>query len=130
MGACAISVISYLCPGLLQPLRGYIVPLLGLVMLGMGMTLRSADFVNVLRRPGAVTPGVALQCILMPFMAWTVSEALGLPIELAKFPVLAALPGAVFSIWHNISGSVLAAWWGRDQGLGAKDRFDQNIPNP
>lgn len=27
------------------------------------------------------------------------------------FSPLAALPGAIFSIWHNISGSVLAAFW-------------------
>lgn len=25
----------------------------------------------------------------------------------------AALPGAVFSVWHNISGGLLASWWGR-----------------
>ena len=34
-------------------------------------------------------------------------------VELTKFPVIAALPGAIFSIWHNISGSILAACWGR-----------------
>ncbi|MBB2155805.1 bile acid:sodium symporter family protein [Gluconacetobacter diazotrophicus] len=27
------------------------------------------------------------------------------------FGPLAALPGAIFSIWHNISGSALSAWW-------------------
>lgn len=27
------------------------------------------------------------------------------------FGPLAALPGALFSIWHNISGSALSAWW-------------------
>ena len=98
LGACAISVISYLYPGLLQPLKGYIVPLLGLVMLGMGMTLRPADFVNVLRRPGPVTLGVALQFILMPFMAWTVSEALGLPVELVLGMVLVgSCPGGTAS---------------------------------
>ena len=34
-------------------------------------------------------------------------------VELTKFPLIAALPGALFSIWHNISGSILAACWGR-----------------
>ena len=33
-------------------------------------------------------------------------------VELAKFPVIAALPGAIFSIWHNITGSILAGYWG------------------
>jgi BASS family bile acid:Na+ symporter len=25
----------------------------------------------------------------------------------------AALPGAIFSVWHNVSGSLLAAYWSR-----------------
>jgi len=29
------------------------------------------------------------------------------------FNPLAAVPGAIFSVWHNVSGSVLAAWWTR-----------------
>ncbi len=37
----------------------------------------------------------------------------GLSVALAVkyFNTVAALPGAVFSIWHNISGSMLAAYW-------------------
>lgn len=37
----------------------------------------------------------------------------GLSVALASqyFSGLAALPGAVFSVWHNISGSLLAAYW-------------------
>ncbi len=37
----------------------------------------------------------------------------GLSVALAVkfFTAAAALPGAIFSIWHNLSGSVLAAWW-------------------
>jgi BASS family bile acid:Na+ symporter len=39
----------------------------------------------------------------------------GLAVALAVkyFSVTAALPGALFSIWHNLSGSLLAGWWGR-----------------
>ncbi len=34
------------------------------------------------------------------------------------FNPLAAVPGAIFSVWHNVSGSVLAAWWTRkEKGL-------------
>lgn len=41
----------------------------------------------------------------------------GLAVALAfkYFPALSALPGAIFSIWHNLSGSLLASWWSRDQ---------------
>ena len=37
----------------------------------------------------------------------------GLAVALAAkyFTALAALPGAVFSVWHNISGSLLASIW-------------------
>jgi BASS family bile acid:Na+ symporter len=37
----------------------------------------------------------------------------GLAVALAQsyFSSLAALPGALFSIWHNITGSILAGYW-------------------
>ncbi|MGM0631752.1 MAG: bile acid:sodium symporter family protein [Pseudomonadota bacterium] len=39
----------------------------------------------------------------------------GLAVALANqfFTTSAALPGALFSVWHNLSGSALAAWWQR-----------------
>jgi BASS family bile acid:Na+ symporter len=39
----------------------------------------------------------------------------GLGVALAKeyFSILAALPGAIFSVWHNISGSLFAGYWTR-----------------
>ncbi len=44
----------------------------------------------------------------------------GLAVALATqyFTAKAALPGALFSIWHNISGSLLAAWWSRSPRTG------------
>jgi len=43
----------------------------------------------------------------------------GLAVALATlhFSPLAALPGAIFSIWHNISGSLLASYWRRNGGM-------------
>ncbi len=40
----------------------------------------------------------------------------GLAVALAMkyFTPLSALPGAIFSIWHNISGSILASYWGKE----------------
>ena len=37
----------------------------------------------------------------------------GLAAALGKiyFGPLAALPGALFSVWHNLSGSLLAGYW-------------------
>ncbi|MDN6179435.1 MAG: bile acid:sodium symporter family protein [Halomonas subglaciescola] len=39
----------------------------------------------------------------------------GLAVSLAGqfFTPGAALPGAIFSVWHNVSGSLLAGWWKR-----------------
>jgi len=37
----------------------------------------------------------------------------GLAATLGKlyFTPIAALPGALFSVWHNLSGSLLAGYW-------------------
>ena len=41
----------------------------------------------------------------------------GLAVVLAMkyFSALSALPGAIFSIWHNIAGSVLAGIWSKQE---------------
>ncbi|MCQ8239552.1 bile acid:sodium symporter family protein [Rhizosaccharibacter radicis] len=41
----------------------------------------------------------------------------GLAATLATLSIgpAAALPGALFSVWHNLSGSLLAGWWSRDR---------------
>jgi BASS family bile acid:Na+ symporter len=47
----------------------------------------------------------------------------GLAAALGKlyFSPLAALPGAVFSVWHNLSGSILAGHWsGRNGAIAAR----------
>lgn len=82
LGAIAISLLSLYHPGILAGYGSAIVPLLGLVMLGMGMTLRPGNFVEILKRPRFVVLGVSLQFLLMPFLAWSVSLLLGLPEEL------------------------------------------------
>lgn len=38
------------------------------------------------------------------------SALAALPVKL-YFSPLAALPGALFSVWHNLSGSLLAGYW-------------------
>jgi len=41
------------------------------------------------------------------------NSGLGVALALQFFSPTAALPGAIFSIWHNISGSILASSWGK-----------------
>ncbi|MGG5252299.1 bile acid:sodium symporter family protein [Neobacillus sp. SM06] len=41
------------------------------------------------------------------------NSGLGAALALAHFSPLAAVPSAIFSVWHNISGPILATWWGK-----------------
>jgi len=74
IGAVLISILSFLYPQLLLPLKNAIVPLLGVVMLGMGMTLRPENFREVCRRPKAIVTGIILQYLLMPLIAYLVAN--------------------------------------------------------
>jgi len=44
------------------------------------------------------------------------NSGLGAALAAAHFTPLAAVPSAIFSVWHNISGSLLASWWSRRAG--------------
>ena len=71
---------------------------LGLIMLGMGLTLEVDDFRRVLRRPAPIGLGVVLQYLVMPLMGWTVAWALDLPREFAVGLILVSCcPGGVAS---------------------------------
>ena len=73
-------------------------PLLGLVMFGMGLTLRPADFALVARRPVPVVLGVLAQYVLMPGIAVLVTWALQLPPEIAAGVILVGCaPGGTAS---------------------------------
>lgn len=41
------------------------------------------------------------------------NSGLAAALATAHFNPAAALPGAIFSVWHNVSGSVLASYWSR-----------------
>ncbi len=43
------------------------------------------------------------------------NSGLGVALATQFYSATAALPGAVFSLWHNLSGSVLAGAWGKQQ---------------
>ena len=76
-------LVAWMLPQWLVPLKVAIVPLLGLVMFAMGMTLTTDDFLTVLRRPFPVALGVVLQFLLMPLAAWVLAKLAGLPPQLA-----------------------------------------------
>lgn len=43
------------------------------------------------------------------------NSGLGVALALQFFSATAALPGAIFSVWHNISGSILASIWSKQR---------------
>ena len=43
------------------------------------------------------------------------NSGLGAALAHAHFTPITALPSAIFSIWHNISGAILASIWSRQQ---------------
>ena len=96
--ALVFSLLAWWQPQWLVAGKPAIVPLLMLIMFGMGLTLRWDDFRQVFKRPGVIALGVALQYSLMPLLAWTIGRALQLPQELLiGLVVVGACPGGTAS---------------------------------
>jgi BASS family bile acid:Na+ symporter len=71
---------------------------LAVIMLGMGITLSVDDFRAVARAPRAVAVGFFAQFALMPFMGWSVANALQLPRDFAAGLILVSCcPGGTAS---------------------------------
>ncbi|MCJ1907526.1 bile acid:sodium symporter family protein [Planococcus ruber] len=93
-----IALIAFLLPDPFLPLGAYITILLGIVMFGMGLTLKPVDFKIVLTRPLPVIIGVAAQFIIMPLAAFAIAKVLNLPPELAAgLVLLGCVPGGTAS---------------------------------
>jgi len=69
-------------------MKPLIIPLLGLVMFGMGLTLHWADFRRVFRRPGLIGLGMLAQFGIMPLLAFGLSLGFGLSPQLTAGMVL------------------------------------------
>nr|WP_321498746.1 bile acid:sodium symporter family protein [uncultured Methanolobus sp.] len=96
--AILLSVVAFIYPSIFSPYKSAITPLLGVVMFGMGITLSANDFLLVLKRPKVIVIGTALQYILMPLIAFILSYALNLPLEImAGMVLLGACPGGTAS---------------------------------
>ena len=96
--AILLSGIAYAFPAPFAAAGPAITPLLGLVMLGMGLTLTADSFRVVLRRPRVVSIGVGMQFLLMPLLAFAIARLLRLPAELtAGLVLVGACPGGTAS---------------------------------
>ena len=87
------AILGWLLPEAFSPLQPAIVPGLGVVMLGMGLTLTLDDFRAVLRRPGSLGLGTLLQIVVMPAAGWLAAVVCGLdPVMVTGMVLVGAAP--------------------------------------
>lgn len=98
LAAIVVSITALHYPGLFIDLKWAIIPLLAIIMFGMGATLSADDFKRVLSRPLPVIAGIVMQFTLMPMIAWILSLLLQLPAAImAGLVVVGACPGGTAS---------------------------------
>ena len=87
-----------------------VIPLVQLIMFGMGTTLAFGDFARVIRMPKAVLIGLGLQYTVMPLMGWTYATLFGLQGEVAVGLILygSCAGGVSSNVVTYIAGANLA----------------------
>ena len=95
----AVSLVSLFIPSsFIWISTSAITPMIGVVMFGMGLTLRASDFKPVLMHPREIVIGELAQFIIMPATAWLLCKCLHLPLELALGVILVGCcPGGTAS---------------------------------
>jgi bile acid:Na+ symporter, BASS family len=69
-------------------LSGLIIPLMQIIMFGMGTTLSLKDFARVMQMPKGVVIGVVCQYTIMPFTGWALTKLFIFPPEIAAGVIL------------------------------------------
>ena len=96
--AVIFSAMAFLFPGIFSGGKSAIIPLLTVVMFGMGMTLKWSHFREVVKEPQVILLGVLLQFLIMPFSAFVISSLLGLTVAFTAGMVLVgSSPGGTAS---------------------------------
>jgi BASS family bile acid:Na+ symporter len=68
--------------------KALIIPLLQVIMFGMGSTMKISDFAEVMRSPKAVILGAFFQFTIMPFVGWGLTKLFNFPSEIAAGIIL------------------------------------------
>lgn len=93
-----ISVVSFLYPYPFSGLDYLIVPVLGLIMLGMGMTLKIGDFRRIIRKPKGMLTGIICQYTAMPLAGFMLAWVFELdPMIAAGIVLVGSCPGGTAS---------------------------------
>lgn len=95
----ATAALALVFPEPLQGIRPTVInPMLGIVMLGMGMTLRLQDLRILASRPRLILAGMLAQYTAMPLLAWLLCRAFNLDEALAIGVILVGCcPGGTAS---------------------------------
>ena len=93
------AIVALVFPEVMSRVRPTVInPLLGIIMFGMGMTLRADDFHIVFSRPKDIVIGCLAQFTVMPLLAWTLARAFALDEALTVGVVLVGCgPGGTAS---------------------------------
>lgn len=91
-------------------LKKLIIPLMQIIMFGMGTTMSLKDFAGVMKMPKAVFVGLLCQYTIMPFVGLTLAKTFNFPNEIAAGVVLigSAPCGLASNVMNYIAGSNLA----------------------
>ena len=98
--ALVVAIIALVFPAPVSSVikTSYVNILLGIVMFGMGMTLKLSDIKIVFTKPKAVITGIFAQFIIMPGLAFLLVTVFQLPTELAVGVILVgSCPGGTSS---------------------------------
>ena len=96
--AIIFSLLAWQYPELFRAYEPWIVPLLSVVMFGMGLTLHLSDFSYVFQMPRLIFAGIVLQYTIMPLTAVGLSNILGLdPVLTAGMILVGTCPGGTAS---------------------------------
>jgi BASS family bile acid:Na+ symporter len=82
------AALAFFAPAQFRWIAAWIVPLLGVIMFGMGLTLSKDDFREVFRRPWHVFIACLGHFVIMPGLAWLLCKVLQLPPEIAVGVIL------------------------------------------
>ena len=94
----AAGLFGTFLPDLAMPLNPWVIPMLGLVMFLMGLTLTPPDLAAVAAMPHAVLIGCIAQFAIMPVAGWLIAVALGLePMLIVGMVLLGSAPGGASS---------------------------------
>lgn len=92
------AVLAFMIPNLFSWIAPYINPLLMIIMFGMGLTLTTQDFKNVLKAPFKILVLAVAQFVAMPLIAVSLVFLFNLPKEIAIGVILVGCcPGGTSS---------------------------------